>query len=242
MPYQNVVVETNLPEDKWVQAIEVRPGNLSVVHHVLVFIQAADEENGPRDDGADERSGYWGIYVPGNSTLIYPDGYAKRIPKGAKLRFQMHYTPNGTATEDSTRIGLIFAKEPPKHEVHVAGIVNARISIPPGVANHQEVANIRLPMDVQVLGFLPHMHLRATAARYDLISASGNETMLDVPRYDYNWQLLYKYAEPVSLKAGDLLRFTVWYYNSVNNPANPDPTPTQQKRCDGDRRLRTKCI
>jgi hypothetical protein len=226
MPYQNVVVETNLSEDKWVQAIEVRPGNLSVVHHVLVFVQAADEEDGPRDDGADERSGYWGIYVPGNSTLVYPDGYAKKIPKGAKLRFQMHYTPNGTATEDSTRIGLIFAKEPPKHEVRVAGIVNARISIPPGAANHQEVASIRLPMDVQVLGFLPHMHLRAKAARYDLVSASGTETMLDVPRYDFNWQLLYKYAEPVSLKAGDTLRFTAWYDNSANNPANPDPTKT----------------
>ena len=106
MPYQYVTVETNPPEDQWVQAIEVQPG---------------------------ER----GVYVPGNSTLVYPDGFAKRLPKAAKLRFQMHYTPNGTATTDRTRIGLIWAKQPQQHEVRVAGIVNTRIRIPPGADNHR---------------------------------------------------------------------------------------------------------
>jgi Ca2+-binding EF-hand superfamily protein/mono/diheme cytochrome c family protein/thiol-disulfide isomerase/thioredoxin len=224
MPYQNVVVDTHLEKDQWVQAIEVRPGNPGIVHHVLVFIQGTDEEDGPRDDAADERSGYWGIYVPGNSTLVYPEGYAKRIPKGARLRFQMHYTPNGTATEDSTRIGLVFAKEEPKHEVRVAGVVNAGFWIPPGADNHQVVASIKsVPTDIQILAFLPHMHLRGKAARYDLISGGETRTMLDIPRYDFNWQLLYRYAEPVSVKAGDTLRFTAWYDNSSGNPANPDP-------------------
>jgi Ca2+-binding EF-hand superfamily protein/peroxiredoxin len=224
MPYQNVVVETHLEKDHWVQAIEVRPGNRSVVHHVLVFIEGATEGDRPRDDAADERSGYWGIYVPGNSTLVYPDGFAKRIPKGARLRFQMHYTPNGTPTEDSTRIGLVFAKEPPKHEVRVAGVVNAGFRIPPGADNHQVVGSIKsVPTDVQVLAFLPHMHLRGKAARFDLISGGETRTLLDIPRYDFNWQLLYRYAEPVNVKAGDTLRFTAWYDNSSGNPANPDP-------------------
>jgi len=226
MPYKNVVVETNLSEDKWVQAIEVRPSNAAVVHHVLVFAQGADDAEGQRDNDADERSGYWGIYVPGNSSLVYPDGYAKRLPKGAKLRFQMHYTPNGTATEDSTRIGLVYAKETPKHEIRVAGIVNPRLSIPPGADNHKEVASLRVPSDVQVLAFLPHMHLRGKAARYEVVTSTGTETLLDVPNYDFNWQLLYRYAEPLSLKSGDTLRFTAWYDNSENNPANPDPTRT----------------
>ena len=224
MPYQNVVVETHLEEDHWVQAIEVRPSNPGVVHHVLVFVQGTDDGGGNRDDATDERSGYWGIYVPGNSTLVYPEGYAKRIPKGARLRFQMHYTPNGTSTEDSTRIGLVFAKEEPKHEVHVAGVVNASFRIPPGADNHQVVASVKnIPTDVQVLAFLPHMHLRGKAARYDLISGDEVQTMLDIPRYDFNWQLLYRYAEPVNIKAGDTLRFTAWYDNSKGNPANPDP-------------------
>ncbi len=144
--------------------------------------------------------------------------------EGARLRFQMHYTPNGTATEDSTRIGLVFAKEEPKHEVRVAGVVNAGFRIPPGADNHQVVASIKsVPTDIQILAFLPHMHLRGKAARYDLISGGETRTMLDIPRYDFNWQLLYRYAEPVSVKAGDTLRFTAWYDNSSGNPANPDP-------------------
>ncbi len=223
MDYQNITVETHLEQEQWVQAIEVRPSAPNVVHHVLVFVDSSDSGDDSRDNAADEQSGYWGIYVPGNSTLVYPAGYAKRIPKGARLRFQMHYTPNGTATEDSTRIGLVFAKEPPKHEVHVAGIARSKFNIPAGADNHQVSKTITVPTDVQVLAFLPHMHLRGKAARYDLISGDQTQTMLDIPRYDFNWQLLYRYAEPVTVKAGDTLRFTAWYDNSANNPANPDP-------------------
>ncbi|MEZ6067146.1 MAG: redoxin family protein [Planctomycetaceae bacterium] len=228
MPYQYVVVETHLTEDKWVQAIEVQPGDRSVVHHVLVFVQGSDEEDGePVDDAAAERGGFWGIYVPGNSTLVYPDGFAKRIPKGAKLRFQMHYTPSGAATTDQTRIGLIWAKEPPEHEVRVAGIVNARISIPPGAENHREEATLRLPLDATIMGFLPHLHVRGKACKYEVTRSNGETTtLLDIPRYDFNWQLLYRYFEPLTLKAGDMLRFTAWFDNSDKNPANPDPTKT----------------
>jgi Ca2+-binding EF-hand superfamily protein/mono/diheme cytochrome c family protein len=225
MPYQNILVETKFEEDQWVQAIEVRPGNPGVVHHVLVFVQDEAEADGPRDNAADERGGYWGVYVPGNSTLVYPEGYAKRLPKGARLRFQMHYTPNGTATEDRTRIGLVYAKQEPKHEVRVAAVANPAFRIPAGADNHQVVGSIRsVPVDIEILAFLPHMHLRGKAARYDLISGGETRTMLDIPQYDFNWQLLYRYAEPVQVKQGDSLRFTAWYDNSSGNPANPDPT------------------
>lgn len=225
MPYQNILVDTGLEQDRWVQAIEVRPGDPSVVHHVLVFIQGSEQEDGTQGDDVDERSGYWGIYVPGNSTLVYPDGYAKRIPKGAKLRFQMHYTPNGTATEDSTRIGLVFAKEEPQHEVRVAGVVNPRFRIPAGADNYPVVGSIKnIPTDVQILAFLPHMHLRGKAARFELISKDQSEVLLDIPRYDFNWQLLYRYAEPLHVPAGSTVQFTAWYDNSRKNPANPDPT------------------
>jgi Ca2+-binding EF-hand superfamily protein/mono/diheme cytochrome c family protein len=225
MPYQNITVNTHLEQDQWVQAIEIRPGNLSVVHHVLVFVQGSDEEDGARDDAADERGGYWGVYVPGNSKLVYPAGYARKIPKGAKLRFQMHYTPNGMATEDSTRIGLVFAKEEPKHEVRVASVVNMGFRIPAGAKSHPVVGSIKsIPVDVQILAFLPHMHLRGKAARYELISNGMTQTLLDVPNYDFNWQLLYRYAEPLRVLAGDTLQYTAWYDNSSQNPANPDPS------------------
>ena len=214
MPYENITVETNLDEGKWVRAIEVRPGNRSVVHHVIVSLES---------DSDDERSGYWGIYVPGNSTLDYPEGYAKWLPAKAKLRFQMHYTPNGTATEDSTRIGIIFAKEPPKHEVKVAGIVDPNFTIPAGASNHAVTAKLNVPDNVEVLGFLPHMHLRGKAARYELIRDGETETLLDVPHYDFNWQLLYRLAQPRVLQPSDTIRYTSWYDNSADNLANPDP-------------------
>lgn len=217
MPYQYITVETHLPEDRWVQAIEVRPGQIDVVHHVIVSIVEGDGE-------IREEDGYWGAYVPGNSTLVYPTGYARRLPKGAKLRFQMHYTPNGTATKDLTQLGIIFAEKPPQHEVQVVGVFNRGIRIPAGAAHHAEEATVSIPFDVQILSFLPHMHLRGKAARYEAFTSTGTQTLLDIPQYDFNWQLLYRLSEPQTLHPGDEIRFTGWFDNSANNPANPDPT------------------
>lgn len=236
MPYQNVVVETALEEDRWVRAIEVQPGDAAVVHHVLVHLidselERANEGRRRRraddDIAAEERLGFWAAYVPGQSSLVYPPGFAKLLPKGAKLRFQMHYTPNGTATSDRTRIGVVFADAPPLHEVRTIGVVNPRIRIPPGAANHEESATFPIPLDAVLLSFVPHMHVRGKAARYERIARDGSVSMLlDVPRYDFNWQLLYRLAEPLTLRAGEQLRFTAWYDNSAENPANPDPAAT----------------
>ena len=228
MPYQTVVVDTHLPEDRWVRAIEVQPGDRGVVHHALIHLAGDGEAGGdPRDAAANERGGFWGEYVPGQSALVYPAGFAKRLPKGAKLSFQMHYTPNGTATTDRSRVGVIYAQEPPVHEVRAAGIVNARISIPPNAADHREEASLRLPFDATIMGFLPHLHVRGKACRYEVVRAGGEPaTLLDIPRYDFNWQLLYRLHEPLALQAGDTLVFTAWYDNSSANPANPDPSKT----------------
>jgi mono/diheme cytochrome c family protein len=221
MPYQNVIVETGLTEDRWVQSIEIRPGSPEVVHHVLVHVLPP----GSNEIARDEREGYWAVYVPGQSVHAYPEGFARKLPAGARLNFQMHYTPNGTATTDTTRIGVVFCDEP-EHEVRTAGIVNTRLAIPPGASNHREVASITLPTDATVLSFLPHMHLRGKACRYELTHGGETTTLLDVPRYDFNWQLIYQLAKPLPLSAGDRLTFTAWFDNSSANPANPDPTET----------------
>lgn len=226
MPYQNVVVPTGFTEDKWVTAIEVMPTDLSVVHHVLVFVgdRTRRQQGEISDDELDEISGFFGIYVPGNSALVYANGLAKRIPKGANLRFQIHYTPNGKETKDQTRIGFKFATEPPKQEVHTASLVNLQFVIPPNAPNHEVTAQMRIPSDVKILSFLPHMHVRGKAARYELTPSGGQPTtLLNVPKYNFNWQLNYIFKEPLSLKKGDSLKYTAWYDNSENNPANPDP-------------------
>ena len=117
-----------------------------------------------------------------------------------------------------------FAAQPPEHEVRVAGIANVRINIPPGAANHRETAAMPVPMDVKLTALVPHMHVRGKAFRYELVSRDGErKLLLDVPRYDFNWQLRYELAEPLTIAAGSHIEVTAWYDNSSGNPANPDP-------------------
>ena len=229
MPYQNVTVETKLTEDRWISAVEIQPTAREVVHHVLVFVRLPSDPENPkaRREGDEERAGFFAAYVPGNSTRVFPEGFAKLLPAGSSLKFQIHYTPTGKATRDQVRIGLVFAKEPPRHVVHVIGLANPLLNIPPGAASHEEHAGIPILKDAVVLSFMPHMHVRGKAFRYEATYPGGKtQTLLDVPRYDFNWQLAYRYAEPLTLPRGARLRATGWFDNSANNPANPDPLKT----------------
>ncbi|MFM8617948.1 MAG: redoxin family protein [Opitutaceae bacterium] len=224
MPYQTLRVETTFTEDKWVKAYELQPTAREVVHHIIVRVHAKGARLA-RGEGESERDGLFAAYVPGNSHAIFPPGFAKKIPAGATVTFQMHYTPNGKATTDRTRLGLVFASEPPRHVIEVAGVANPRLRIPPGAGNHAETAAITLPFDATILGFMPHMHLRGKAARYETVLPDGSRRLLlDVPRYDFNWQLPYEFAEPPTLPRGSRLIYTAWYDNSAVNPANPDPS------------------
>jgi Ca2+-binding EF-hand superfamily protein/thiol-disulfide isomerase/thioredoxin len=223
MPYVHTRVTTTLDEDRWVQAVEIQPTERAVVHHVLVFVN----EKGQGRDEIDEEAGFFAAYVPGNTYQQYPQGMAKKLPAGATLIFQLHYTPNGTATVDQTTLGIVFADEPPQHMIRNKGIANHKIEIPPGAANDRETASVPVPDDVQLISLLPHMHLRGKAFRYDVTFPDGRkETLLDVPRYDFNWQLEYRLAEPLNIPQGSQIDITGWFDNSEGNPANPDPTAT----------------
>jgi len=226
MPYQNFTVPVNLAEDRWVQAYEIIPTDRRVVHHVIVRI-VDKGGRATRDDGSNETEGLWAAYVPGNSTRILPDGYAKRLPAGASLHFQIHYTPNGKATEDQLKIGLKYSAKPPQYVVHVAGVANPRISIPPNDPNHVETFTRVLPADMLVSGFMPHMHVRGKSFKYEVTTPDGKtETLLDIPRYDFNWQLQYRLAQPKVLLRGSTLKITAVFDNSRGNKANPDPDKT----------------
>lgn len=227
MPYQTFAVETQFTEDKWIAAFEVRPTAREVVHHVIVKVHPPGAKNRKEDgeESVDEvREGFFAAYVPGNSYQFFAKGFGKKIPAGSRVSFQMHYTPNGTATTDHTRLGLIFADAPPRHAIHVTGLANPRLRIPAGEPNHPETTAITLPYEVTLLSFTPHMHLRGKAARYEAVLPDGTRRrLLDIPAYDFNWQLTYKFAEPVTLPRGARLSYTAWYDNSAGNPANPDP-------------------
>ena len=221
MPYQHAVIETFLPEDRWVQSYQIMPTAREVVHHVIVSIQTKDGKNN-HENGIE---GFFASYVPGNDHRILPDGFGRKLPAGAKIIFNIHYTPTGKATTEQMRLGLVFAKQPPQYEVHVSSVANPRLNIPAGASDHVEVAQRTLPTDMMLMSYMPHMHVRGKAFKYEVTTPDGKtETLLDVPRYDFNWQLLYTYAQPKFLPAGSVVKTTAIFDNSANNPANPDPT------------------
>ena len=153
------------------------------------------------------------------------EGTARFLPKGARLRFQIHYTTNGEAAKDQTRLGLIFAKEKPRYEMRSMGVYNVGVRIPPGASNHRQRANRLIPVPGRIYSFTPHMHVRGKAFRYEAKLPGGTRQMLlDIPRYDFNWQLSYLLAEPLDVPGGTRIHATAWYDNSEDNPANPDPT------------------
>ena len=224
MPYQRAVVETSFAEDRWVQGYEIIPTAREVVHHVIVKVHAKGAALIDRDEGAE---GFFAAYVPGNSYRMLPDGFAKRLPAGAKISFQIHYTPNGKVTQDQLKIAFIFAKTPPLNEVHVAAVAHGRINIPPGAANHVETKQQAVPINMNVTAYMVHMHVRGKAFKYELTTPDGKtETLLDIPRYDFNWQLQYDYAQPKFIPRGSTMKITAVFDNSAGNPANPDPTKT----------------
>jgi peroxiredoxin len=221
--YEYFVVETGFKEDKYISAAEIRIGNRSVVHHVIV----AQGDDVQRPHGAPD-SEWITACAPGSPPLQLPDGYAKVIPAGAKLIFQMHYTPNGTAAEDISRVGFKFVdKSKVKQIVATVEILNQRLKIPAGAENHEVKAIKRMPADILLLTLFPHMHLRGKAFRYIAKYPDGkSEILLDVPQYDFNWQNGYQLKTPKRLPKGTIVECIAHFDNSTKNIANPDPTKT----------------
>lgn len=224
--YQYFRADPKLTEDKWIAAAEVVPGNRAVVHHVLIF---ASQGKGDRDlDGGGTR-GFLVGYVPGMRAAPYPAGMAKRLPKGSQLIFQVHYTPNGAEQSDLSKVGFVFADpKEVRREVRTVSAVTTRLNIPPGASDHVvEARSIAAPIELELLGMMPHMHVRGKAFRYEAVFPDGRrETLLDIPRYDFNWQTAYRLVEPKKLPRGASMLCTARYDNSEDNPNNPDPTQT----------------
>ena len=246
--YVYFIVPSGFKEDRWIQALEVRPGNRAVVHHAAIHLRPpASEwlrdypvgkyfvpEKGPSDrkaSGGLPSSGGAGMaderlagYVPGKFVDAFPPGQARLVPAGSDFVFILHYTTNGKSASDLTKLGLLFAKEPPAQRVYKVGVANPNILIPPGAPDHREEAAKTIYADCELLSIRPHMHLRGKAMEFRLIYPDGKkETLLRIPRYDFNWQLEYILDRPRHLSKGSRLEVTGIYDNSANNQRNPDP-------------------
>jgi peroxiredoxin len=227
VPYRYVTVDPGIAQDVWVQRIEVKPGNRAVTHHVMAFL--VPPGMAARDALADPEAALGGLHfagdVPGGRPTMLPDGWGKFLPKGAKFLFQLHYTPNGKAATDRTRMALGFSRVPVTHEVKARAIVNLGLNIAPYDPAATFTRSEIFTQEARITGFMPHMHLRGKSFRFELERANGEKSiLLDVPRYDFNWQHTYLPAEPIPVGPGDTLTITAVYDNSKDNPFNPDPS------------------
>ena len=246
--YEYFEIPTNFAEDKWIQAIEVRAGNRAVVHHVIVYtrspqperrpagIRFAEGMEPPSEDPAapkvkgiglfprPQRTGAMiGGFAPGTSAMQYEPGSALLIRAGSTIVLQMHYTANGQGATDRTRVGMMFARQPPARELRYGTLVNGAFTIPAGAENHEVTAEMTTTADITVRQILPHTHLRGKDWHYTATYPDGRtEPILSVPKYDFNWQTDYVFAEPLKLPKGTKIRAVAHYDNSPANKSNPN--------------------
>ena len=220
VPYQYFTVDPGFREDRWVERAQVRPGAAAAVHHALVYVVKPGSTLRPDDPLMPLLCGY----AAGDTPMILPPGTARRVPAGSKLVFQMHYTPTGKVEKDRSSLGLIFTRGKPRHEAVSFPIFKPDFRIPPGDPNYPVEARGVFLNDGHVVSLTPHLHLRGKDFRIEATYPGGRtETLLSVPRYNFNWQCTYRCAEPVAVPRGTVLRCVAHFDNSADNPNNPDP-------------------
>ncbi|QDS94083.1 Thiol-disulfide oxidoreductase ResA [Roseimaritima multifibrata] len=216
--YQRFIVDPGWKEDKYITAAEARPDCRTVVHHILVYVIP---EGATRQDLRQIVAGY----APGTPPIELTDGIAIRVAANSRLLFEMHYTPNGSAQKDLSYAGFCFTEKENVRRVLTGQLaINTRFKIPPGDANHVVLANYISRQDEQLVSMTPHMHVRGKSFRYEAQFPDGRkQVLLDVPNYDFNWQLKYFLKEPLTLPAGTRILCTAVFDNSEANLTNPDP-------------------
>jgi len=218
--YQNQRVDNPFKEDTWLRAISIKPGDRTVLHHVI-----SNHVPDPKLPRAKIPGGSVGSYTPGAEAQIIAKDAGAPVPGGGKLNFQMHYTTTGKAATDTTQVGFYTLKAPPKFIKRSTVIGDFGFKIPAGVARHKEVAYQTFPADAYLYTLYPHAHYRGFHVELKSVTPDGKETMLlSLPKYDFNWQRDYDPIEPILVTKGTKLVATWVWDNSTNNRANPDPT------------------
>ena len=216
--YQYHVVKTELPHHVWLRATELIPGDPAAVHHVLASVGDGVRFGTVRLAGA---------YAPGQGVLQWTRKSGMLMRSGATLSFQMHYTTYGRRSIDRSRIGLYFHDAKPAHEVKTAALLHTAFQIPPRVKSHRVNAERIFLRPVRLFAVSPHAHYRGKAALFEAIGPAGERrTLLSVPNFDFNWQTIYYFEDPVDLEAGTTVKHTTWWDNSPEKAGNPDPNAT----------------
>lgn len=234
--YRNFVIPTGFTQDKWLAAVEIRPGNRRVVHHVLVHLDVSGKarELDAKDPGPGYRTGggigfasagQIGGWAPGNVARRWPDGIAMPVPAGSDVVIQVHYNLNGKPETDRTQVGLYFAKGPVDKRARLFPLTG-RVNIPAGDADHRVTSSMPVPSDVTLRSVMPHMHLLGREMKIFATLPNGKELpLVHVPEWDFNWQMSYVFKQPVKLPRGSKVSLEARYDNSTDNPRNPNSPP-----------------
>jgi len=241
--YRCYVLQNPFDEDKWVTAVEFKPGNLRAVHHIIGYLDrsgasekkdAQDPLPGYKSNGSGPGivpSGSLSGWAPGNMPRMLPAGTARRWRKGERIILETHYHRTGRPeTDEGCEVGLYFAKEPVRKQLHVHMIANPFLFIPPGAVRHPVVASWTVPKDVHALDVMPHMHLLGREITVTATLPDGaKKELVAIKDWDFNWQETYQFRDMLPLPRGTKIRVEAFYDNSLrnaNNPSNP-PRPVR---------------
>jgi hypothetical protein len=237
--YRNFVIPLQVPEGKYIRAIEFRPGNRRVVHHAVFALDPTGKLK--QRDGADGAPGFTQInvpgqilpgslalWVPGKDSRPLPDGVSLAWPKGTDLVVQLHFHPSGKPEVERSTIGFYFTTTPPRRRLDMFVLMNKKIDIPPGKKDYRVRATRTLKADVDVYGIFPHMHLIGKEVRVTAVLPGGEKkSLLWIDNWDFNWQGYYEYARPLVLPKGTEVVMECMHDNSASNPSNPNQPPKQ---------------
>jgi hypothetical protein len=230
VPIQKFRVATGFAEDVWVQAAQALPGDRAVVHHICVFVVDPEhqEDRGGEDwESRAEARPELVCYAPGDMPCVYGPGIAKRIPAGSELEIQVHYQPIGVPRFDRSSVGLILARGPVSRMAVTRGAANRDFVLPPRTGPIAVRSSYTMRDDAYLLSLTPHMHYRGRDFRYEAVFPDGRrEILLSVPYYDFNWQNVYRLAEPLFVPRGTRIECLAHFDNTASNPVNPDPNQT----------------
>jgi hypothetical protein len=235
--YHCFVLDPQFEEDQWVDVVEVLPGNRSVDHHIVIYIDQQGSLATRRDE-AEPGEGYscfgspgfaaymvpgWG---PGYEASETPSGSGYLLEAGSKIVVQMHYHKTGKAEEDLTRVGLRFARNDPSRVLYNGYVIGLSLQIPPGDSNYVASGRTTLREDVTVHSVLAHMHYLGKAMDLWAILPDGERVdLFKVPRFDFFWQTQYALAKPQQLPAGSVVHMQATFDNSAESPYQPSDPP-----------------
>ena len=235
--YRCFVVPTGLTEDKYVSAVEFRPGNRRVVHHILAYVDVSGKarERDQRRAGpgyscfggpGDPIHGGLGGWAPGNRPTHLAEGIGRSLPGKSDVIIQVHYHPRGKAETDRSKIGIYFAKKPVKQMLHWSVVINPELELPPGQSNIEVKAAWEVPVDVVAHTVSPHMHLLGRDMQISVKFPDGHvQDLIKIDDWDFNWQYTYYFEKPLDIPKGSVVYLVSHYDNSSANPRNPNHPP-----------------